>query len=99
MKISNQKKEKICEQILAFLYSVSPKSLFTMNIAREIARDEEFVKTLLIDLKKKGLITEIKKSPKGSSYLKRSRWTLSDSAYQAYKKHQSETPSVFRDEY
>ena len=59
-----------------------------MNIAKEIARDEEFVKTLLIDLKKKGLILEIKKSPEGVPYLRRSRWILSDEAYQAYKKHQ-----------
>ena len=88
MKISIPKREKIYEQILAFLYSVSPKALFTMNIAKEIARDEEFVKTLLIDLKKKGLILEIKKSPEGVPYLRRSRWILSDEAYQAYKKHQ-----------
>jgi hypothetical protein len=99
MKISTQKKEKIYEQILAFLYSVSPKSLFTMNIAKEIARDEEFVKALLVDLRKKGLIIEIKKSPEGVSYLKRSRWTLSDNAYQAYKKHQQELPKEFEDKY
>ena len=99
MKISNQKKDKIYEQILAHLYSVSPKALFTMNIAKEIARDEEFIKTLLIDLRKKGLIIEIKKSPEGVSYLKRSRWTLSDNAYQAYKKHQQETPKEFKDKY
>jgi hypothetical protein len=89
MKISEQKKEKICEQILALLYSVSPQSLFTLNVAKEIARDEEFVKLLLINLKKKELVVEIKKNPKGLSYLKRSRWKLSDLAYQAYRKHQN----------
>jgi len=88
MRISEQKKEKIYEQILAFLYSVSPKPLFTLNIAQEIARDEEFVKSLLINLKKRDLIIEIKKNPKGISYSKRSRWKLSDSAYEAYKNHQ-----------
>ncbi len=91
MKISDSKKEKIYEQILALLYSSSPKSLFTVNVADEIARDEEFVKSLLNDLKKKGLVIEIKKNPEGMSYLKRSRWTLSDIAYQTYKKHQTET--------
>ncbi|VVB82232.1 Uncharacterised protein [uncultured archaeon] len=90
MKISQQKKEKISEQILALLYSVSPKALFTLNISQEIARDEEFVKSLLLDLKKKELIVEIKKNPKGFPYLRRSRWKLSDSAYQAYKKHQKQ---------
>jgi len=88
MKISKEKKEKIYEQILAFLYSVSPKPLFTLNIAKEIARDEEFVKSLLLELKKKELLIEIKKNPKGMPYSKRSRWKLSDSAYNAYKTHQ-----------
>ncbi len=88
MKISDQKKEKISEQILALLYSVSPKPLFTLNIAKEIARDEEFVKSLLFSLKKKELIIEIKKNPKGLPYLKRSRWQLSDAVYQIYKEHQ-----------
>lgn len=89
MKISQQKREKIYEQILTLLYSVSPKPLFTLNIAQEIARDEEFVKALLLDLKKKELVVEIKKNPQGLFYLKRSRWKLSDNAYQAYKNYQN----------
>ncbi len=89
MKISEQKKEKIYEQILALLYSVSPKPLFTLNIAQEIARDEEFVKSLLLSLKRKNLIVEIKKNPKGLPYAKRSRWKLTDNTYQAYKKQQN----------
>ena len=93
MKISKQKKEKIYEQILALLYSVSPKPLFTLNIAQEIARDEEFVKSLLLDLKKKELVVEIKKNPKGLPYAKRSRWKLSDSAYQVYKSRQNQLES------
>jgi len=85
MKISTQKKEKIDEQILSLIYYNSPKALFTGNIAQEIARDEEFTKSLLVDLKNKGLLLEIKKSPKGLPYLKRSRWALTDTAYQSYK--------------
>ncbi len=88
MRISSKKKEKIYEQILALLYSASPKLLFTLNIAQDLARDEEFIKTLLLDLKKKELVIEIKKNPKGLPYMKRSRWKLSDNAYQAYKTHQ-----------
>ena len=88
MRISEEKKEKIYEQILAFLYSTSPKPLFTLNIAKEMARDEEFIKSLLLNLKKKELVIEIKKNPKGLPYSKRSRWKLSDNAYQAYKNHQ-----------
>lgn len=88
MKISNKKKEKIHEQILAILYSIAPKSLFTSHIAQEIARDEEFIKKLLLELKKKKLIIEIKKNPKGIPYLKRSRWKISDLAYILYKNNQ-----------
>jgi hypothetical protein len=90
MKISEKKREKISEQVLALLYSVSPKLLFTSYIAQEIARDEEFVKKLLLELKKKSLVVEIKKNPDGVSYLRRSRWKISDAAYQAYKMHQSQ---------
>ena len=86
MKISEKKREKILEQILALLYSFSPKALFTFKIAQEIARDEAFVKKLLFELKNKKLVIEINKNPKGISYVRRIRWRLSDRTYQNYKK-------------
>lgn len=89
MKISKEKRDKISEQILVLLFQNSPKLLFTFYIAKEIARDEEFVKELLLDLKAKGLISEVNKNPQGILYKKRSRWKLSDKAYDAYKKHTS----------
>jgi len=85
MKISEKKREKISEQILSLLYSSNPKSLFTSHIALEIARDEEFTKKILLELKKKRLVIEISKNPKGQKYLKRKRWVLSDEAYNSYK--------------
>jgi len=88
MKISNEKKEKISEHILALLYSSSSKPLFTSAVAREMARDEEFIKKVLLGLKKKKFVQEIKKNPKGIDYLKRSRWSLTDEAYNAYSKTQ-----------
>jgi len=88
MKISKGKKEKISEQILSLLFQESPKFLFTSQIAGEIARDEEFVKKLLLDLKKKNLVVEINKSPKGIAYSRRIRWSLTDKVYEAYKSHQ-----------
>ncbi len=88
MKISEKKREKISEQILALIYSVSPKPIFTSHIAQEIARDEEFVKKLLLELKNKKLVIEVKKNPKGILYLRRSRWKISDAVYQAYQKYQ-----------
>jgi len=86
--ISSQKKDKISEQILLFLFEQSPESKFTSEIAVEIARDEEFVKSILINLKNKGLLVEINKSPKGKTYIKRQRWRLSKHAFEAYSKHQ-----------
>jgi len=88
MRISDKKREKISEQILAYLYSTNPKPLFTAYIARELARDEEFTKKLLLNLKKKKLVTEIKKNPKGLNYIRRSRWKLTDNTYEIYKQNQ-----------
>lgn len=95
MKISEEKKEKICEQILGYLYSINPKPLFTINIAKEVARDEEFTKKLLIYLKKKSLIVEIKKNSMGKEYLKRSRWKLSEAAYSHYKQINSQPSKIY----
>jgi len=89
MKISNEKREKISEQILALLYSLNPRSIFTSHIAKEIARDEEFTKNLLLELRNKKLVIEIKMNPKGVIYKRRSRWKLTNLSYQTYKKHQA----------
>ena len=89
MRISKEKREKISEQILLYLYSVNPRQIFTLHIAQELARDEEFIKKILLELKKKKLVLEIKKNPKGIDYKRRSRWRLSDKAYQVYKANQS----------
>lgn len=89
MKISDKKREKIFEQILVVLYSVNPKLMFTSKISQEIARDEEFTKKLLQELKKKGLIIVVKKNPKGIPYKRRARWKLSDITYQTYKDKQT----------
>lgn len=88
MKISKEKRDKISEQILFYLYSINPKTTFTSHIAREIARDEEFIKGILLELKEKGLLVEIKKNPKGIVYTRRSRWALSDKTYNIYKNNQ-----------
>lgn len=93
MRLSKDKKEKISEQILNYLYISSPKPLFTSYIAREIARDEEFVKKILLDLKKEKLIIEIRKNPNGKLYLRRSRWKLTEEVFNIYKKQQENTNS------
>ncbi len=78
MKISREKKEKILEQILVYLYSISPRPAFTLHIAGEIIRDEEFTKKLLNELKERKLVVEIKKNSAGVLYKRRSRWKMSD---------------------
>jgi prolyl-tRNA editing enzyme YbaK/EbsC (Cys-tRNA(Pro) deacylase) len=84
--ISKQKREKISEQILAHLFDTSPGPKFTSQIAQEIARDEEFTKSLLLDLEKNKLIVKITKNSSGTKYLRRQRWRLSHTAFSAYKK-------------
>ena len=64
-KISQQKIEKISEQILSHLFTIFPKQIFTSEIAKESARDEEFTKKLLEELEKKELIIKINKNPQG----------------------------------
>ena len=88
MKISEKKREKISEQILAYLFSINPQAVFTSYIAKEVARDEEFVKKLLLELKKKKLLIEIKKNKEGIDYLRRSRWKLSQQTYEFYQRSQ-----------
>jgi len=86
-RISKEKENKIIEQILYLLYYNFPKQIYTSDIAREIARDEEFIKRILLDMEKKDLIVKILKNPEGIDYLKRMRWRISNKAYEIYKKY------------
>lgn len=84
-KLSETKVRMIKEEILSLLYSKSPKPLFTNEIAKHLIRDEEFIKRLLIELKKNNLVKEVNKSANGYKYIRWRRWTLSSKAYTAYK--------------
>lgn len=86
--ISKEKKDKISEQILHYLFTISPESTFTNKISQEIARDEEFTKSILLELKQKNLVVEVNKNGNGRPYLKRQRWRLPSSVFEAYKQHQ-----------
>lgn len=87
--ISQTKRQKISEQIIHHLFTIAPEPIFTNKIAQELARDEEFTKTLLQELEKNQIVVKIKKSPTGKEYLKRARWRLTNKAYEAYKMHQT----------
>ena len=87
--ISQKKKDKISEQILHYLFTINPDSAHTNKIAEELARDEEFIKSLLLELNSKKLVILITKNPQGKTLQRRQRWKLSSSTYQAYKDHQN----------
>ncbi|MCR4327325.1 MAG: hypothetical protein NUV46_01970 [Nanoarchaeota archaeon] len=89
MRISEEKKKKISEQILSLLFQENPHLLFTSQIAKEVARDEEFTKSLLEEMKEKKLVVKITKNKEGITYLKRLRWKLSEKAYLVYKEAQN----------
>lgn len=84
MKISQEKKNKIIEQIIYYIYQSFPKYPFTAEIAREIARDEEFIKKLLFELKDKNIVIPIRNNNKGISFLRKIRWKLSNQIYDIY---------------
>ena len=86
-KISKEKEEKIMANLVAHLFSRSPEALFTSDISKLEGRDEEFIKRLLSNLEKKGLVIKVTKNKNGTDYLKRQRWRLSNQAYQAYSRH------------
>ena len=88
-RISKEKKDRISEQILNYLFTISPEPKFTVDIADTIIRDEEFTKLLLLELEKKKLIVQINKNKNGVNYLKRQRWRLSNQAFEVYKNHQA----------
>jgi len=87
-RISQRKKDKIAEQMLHHLFTIAPGSQFTSDIAREIARDEEFTFTLLKELKNRQIIVEVTKNASGKEYIKRRRWRLSNEVYDVYKRQQ-----------
>ena len=83
-RISAEKLERISEQILSYLYGVFPRLVFTVDIAREIARDEEFMKRLLVDMEGKGLVVGVRKNSEGVDYSARIRWRLSNRVHEVY---------------
>ncbi len=84
VRISEIKKNKIKSNILSLLYEKFPKSLFTAEISRIEARDEEFIKRILFELKEKGLVLSIRKNAKGMTFTRRIRWTLTKKVYDVY---------------
>lgn len=89
MKLSHDKQNKISEQIISFLYTSFPNQPFTAEIAREIARDEEFTKKVLFELKEKGLVVSIRKNNQGKPFSRKIKWRLSSKIYDFYNSKQN----------
>jgi predicted transcriptional regulator len=83
-KLSQEKIKKIKEEILSLLYNNNLKPMFTNEVAEHLIRDEEFIKNILLDLKKEGIVTEVSKSQKGQEYRRWRRWALSKKIYGTY---------------
>ncbi len=84
-KLSKKREERIKQDILSLLFERSPTALLTYSISEELCRDDEFTRRLLVELKSKGLVNEIKKSSKGEEYTRWRKWKLTNQAYKAYK--------------
>ncbi len=84
-RISKIKEEKIQESILGILFQESPNAIFTYDVAKELARDEEYTKKLLESMESKKLITGIRKNPRGIEYSRRIRWQMHPEVYNSYK--------------
>ena len=91
MKLSQEKKDKIMEQILHYLYQSFPRNPFTAEIAREIARDEEFIKKLLLEIKEKNFVLVSRKGKKGEIFSRRLKWKLTNKVYDIYHLKQQNT--------
>ena len=85
-KIFLKKIEKIKEDILSVLFESGMRGMFTKQISDEIARNDEFVLRLLENLETQKIIKKIKKTKKGTEFIRRKQWTLTNKAYQTYKK-------------
>ena len=76
VKLSSKTINLLKDDIISILYEAQLKPLLTIEIANELRRDKEFTKRLLLELKEKGILTEIKKNNKGKDYIKRSKWLI-----------------------
>ena len=81
-KISQEKIERIKEDILRILYENYPGFMYTNDVADAVVRDNEFTLSLLKELKKNNLLMNIEQS-KGIK-IKR-RWTLTKITHEKYK--------------
>ncbi len=80
--ISREKKDKLKEEILRIIYENYPGFLYTYQVAESLIRDDEFVLSLLKELKNNELLTCIEETT--GNNIKR-KWGLKKEVYEKYK--------------
>lgn len=84
VKLSGKTISLLKDDIISILYENPLKPLLTKEIANELRRDKEFTKSLLLELKQQGILSQIKKNNKGKEYLKRTRWLINQDVMNKY---------------
>ena len=82
-KLSEKTIKNIKEQLINIIFENSPKSLYTNELASLLARDEEFIKRLLLEFKDQGLVEPVTKNHKGKNLISRRRWKLTKAVLDA----------------
>lgn len=81
-KVSNEKREKLKEELLRIIYENYPGFLYTYQVAEFLIRDDEFVLDLLNELKNKNLIMCLEET--SGDNIKR-KWGLKKEVYEKYR--------------
>ncbi len=84
VRLSSRTINLLKDDIISIIYENQLKPLLSIEIANELRRDKEFTKRLLFELKKQGILEEIKKNNKGKDYIKRSRWAIKKEVISKY---------------
>lgn len=83
-KLNQKTLEKIKSDVLSILYDHNDEGLFSAQIANNIIRDEDFVQNLMLELEKLHVVKRDKLTRKGSNFIRRKRWRLTEKAFEAY---------------
>tara|TARA_Y100000310_G_C20595410_1_gene770249 strand:+ start:969 stop:1226 length:258 start_codon:yes stop_codon:yes gene_type:complete len=83
VKLSGKTVELLKEDILSILNENPMQSRFTKEISFDLRRDKEFTLKLLLDMKEKGWVEEVRgKGAKGI----RKKWRISSGLFEAWNK-------------
>ena len=76
VKLSKKTINLLKDDIVTVLYENPLKPMFTNEIAVALRRDNEFTKSLLLELREIGIITNIKMNKRKKEYLIRKKWVI-----------------------